>query len=669
MSQPLIIPPQSFAPLSGNENSQTLFNLQWWLFFNNVAQVINAGALVPVVGGLNTEVLFNDSGFIGGDTAFTFIKSTGVVNATQFCAFAVATDIAFQITSGDWQVDGNGNSQSQSTSTAAFQTPNGGVTSKYLIGTTSLSLTEDTAAHAGLSVSGMSRLFMDSSDHYLKLSVHGGAYDLQFASGGNMASLSTSTAAIQAPLGGMTAKYLIATTSVSWTQDSSANYGPTSAGNGRIALDSSLGYFVYSENGGAYARCFGGGGGSPGGANTNIQFNDSAAFGGQANFNFVKATGVASAVQWLGTATTTNIAFQNAAGSWQVDGNGNSQSQSTSTAAFQTPNGGVTSKYLVATTSVSWIGDTAANAGPTTSGNGRIYFDSTLNYFLYSENGGAYARAFGTGSVAGSNTQIQYNNSGAFGASSDFTWNNSTKVLTVTGSAVGSVMATFANGIVNITGTSTAAVNVPNGGTNSLYITAVDSYYIASTLNLIVDSSGGFHHLSSTYFTEISAPSASASGFSKIYADSTTHKLRLSQNTGAYSNILTLADLAAGTGLSLSGSTYSINLTGGTGVNISGATISIGQAVATSSSPTFVAMTLTDVLFGNNASTSHIFIHYQVSGVDKLYIYANGDIATQGTINSVGGYIANGIAGESATINIAGLTSITVRLGIITGHA
>lgn len=33
--------------------------------------------------------------------------------------------------------------------------------------------------------------------------------------------------------------------------------------------------------------------------------------------------------------------------------------------------------------------------------------------------------------VAGSNTQIQYNNSGAFGASSDFTWDNTGKVLTI----------------------------------------------------------------------------------------------------------------------------------------------------------------------------------------------------------------------------------------------
>lgn len=43
---------------------------------------------------------------------------------------------------------------------------------------------------------------------------------------------------------------------------------------------------------------------------------------------------------------------------------------------------------------------------------------------------GACAAA-GGGSAAGSNTQVQYNNSGSFGASADFTWDNSVKLLNV----------------------------------------------------------------------------------------------------------------------------------------------------------------------------------------------------------------------------------------------
>lgn len=39
----------------------------------------------------------------------------------------------------------------------------------------------------------------------------------------------------------------------------------------------------------------------------------------------------------------------------------------------------------------------------------------------------------GSGGVAGLNTQVQYNNAGAFGASADFTWDNGAKILTVNG--------------------------------------------------------------------------------------------------------------------------------------------------------------------------------------------------------------------------------------------
>lgn len=67
------------------------------------------------------------------------------------------------------------------------------------------------------------------------------------------------------------------------------------------------------------------------------------------------------------------------------------------------------------------------------SGSSQLYGDVTL-----SATGGASLTQTGNNiqisapvaTVAGSNTQIQYNNSGAFGASSSFTWNDSTKVLT-----------------------------------------------------------------------------------------------------------------------------------------------------------------------------------------------------------------------------------------------
>jgi hypothetical protein len=63
----------------------------------------------------------------------------------------------------------------------------------------------------------------------------------------------------------------------------------------------------------------------------------------------------------------------------------------------------------------------------------RMYVDGS-GILQLSQNGGAYAAISTGAAVAGSTTQVQYNNAGAFGASADFTWNNATKILTVAGS-------------------------------------------------------------------------------------------------------------------------------------------------------------------------------------------------------------------------------------------
>jgi hypothetical protein len=63
----------------------------------------------------------------------------------------------------------------------------------------------------------------------------------------------------------------------------------------------------------------------------------------------------------------------------------------------------------------------------------------------YKDNGGTVrviAGTGGTGVVAGSNTQIQFNNSGVFGASSNLTWNGSTLAVTGTTAVTGALTAT-----------------------------------------------------------------------------------------------------------------------------------------------------------------------------------------------------------------------------------
>jgi len=63
---------------------------------------------------------------------------------------------------------------------------------------------------------------------------------------------------------------------------------------------------------------------------------------------------------------------------------------------------------------------------------GEIAIDTT-NRKLYTKISGAIQEISAANSPAGSNTQIQFNNSGAFGASSNFTFNSGTNALVVTG--------------------------------------------------------------------------------------------------------------------------------------------------------------------------------------------------------------------------------------------
>ena len=79
---------------------------------------------------------------------------------------------------------------------------------------------------------------------------------------------------------------------------------------------------------------------------------------------------------------------------------------------------------------------------------GKLYFKNSAGVVT------VLAGAGGTGVVAGSNTQIQFNNSGAFGASSNLTWNGTT--LAVTGAITATANSTFS---------STGALTISKGTT------------------------------------------------------------------------------------------------------------------------------------------------------------------------------------------------------------
>jgi hypothetical protein len=213
-------------------------------------------------------------------------------------------------------------------------------------------------------------------------------------------------------------------------------------------------------------------GGTPGGSNTQIQFNDSNEFGGSANFTFDNTTNLLTVV---GTANVTTLnAIGNITGNTGIFGN----------ITTSGPSGDITGANVISTVTLIASGNiTAANAnlGNLATANfvdvsSNLSVTNTANVgnlrtnnLLYA-NGSAYIF---TTNAAGNTTQVQFNSGNAFTASANFTFDDSTQLLTVIGNSqfnnanLGNLAtANFVNVSSNLFVTDTA--NVGNLRTNNL---------------------------------------------------------------------------------------------------------------------------------------------------------------------------------------------------------
>ena len=167
----------------------------------------------------------------------------------------------------------------------------------------------------------------------------------------------------------------------------------------------------------------GGGNGTPGGANTQVQFNDEGEFAGNSEFTFDKFTGIlnipiltadtvsATGIQTSGNVTAGNIKANNVAniaGNLRVSGNVNFS--------------GAGNINL----------GTVANIHVSGGENGYVLTTDGLGNLSWQAGGGGG----GNGTPGGSNTQVQFNNNGSFGASPFFTFNNNTNTLQIGGNLI-----------------------------------------------------------------------------------------------------------------------------------------------------------------------------------------------------------------------------------------
>lgn len=217
-----------------------------------------------------------------------------------------------------------------------------------------------------------------------------------------------------------------------------AGYGGWSHSSGSV-------YCYYNDTTAAWVTVdlsAGGGGGTPGGATTQVQYNSSGAFAGSANFTFASQllTVTASGAGVAGIAVATGFAQ---ADQGFIATSGTCLNYN----CIQAPTGGVAARSVTAS-KYAQVGSSAGVPTVTASDTfnpGAMYFDTgthKLNYF--NDSAAWVAVTAGSTSPGGANTQVQFNSTGSFGGSANFTF--ASQLLTVTASGSGAAGMAVATG-------------------------------------------------------------------------------------------------------------------------------------------------------------------------------------------------------------------------------
>jgi hypothetical protein len=289
---------------------------------------------------------------------------------------------------------------------------------------------------------------------------------------------------------------------------------------------------------------YAGGGGSPAGSNTQIQYNSSGSFGASANLTFngtdLTTSGKYISSAALGYFSKPNITGRNVltGGTGATDGSliiveGYDYGGTSAGGALSLQTKGTTSPILffIDTAEQMRLNSTGLGVGQTpgskldvkgtlrlsgatsgyvglapaaTAGSTTYTLpsaDGTSGQFLSTNGTGTLSWATGSGgggSPGGSNTQVQFNNSGAFGGSANLTWDNTTLTGTgFSGPLNGTIGATTPTTGIFTTATarSTAvqdfvALQGRAGGTNSYGVTLTPTTLTGSRTLTLPDASG-----------------------------------------------------------------------------------------------------------------------------------------------------------------------------------
>jgi len=413
----------------------------------------------------------------------------------------------------------------------------------------------------------------------------------------------------------------------------------------------------------------GGMGTDPGGADTNIQYNDGGMFGGDANLTWDK-TGQEMVV--LGDiSASVNIS----ASAFYGDGSNLTNLPAGSPAGADTQLQYNNAGAFGADANLTWddtgqvlnvTGDITASAN--------ISASSEISATSFVGDGSGLTN-LPAGSPAGADTQVQYNNAGAFGADANFVWNSTNQALTVTGdiSASALVSSSF------FYGDGSNLTNLPAGDVNTgntLWVDSVNGN----------DGTAVSGRLTKPYLTVDAALNAATSGDTVIIRPGTYTESGLTLSggvalisEGGYSQI-TIGDnaatsdiIAAQDGAWIEGITIAVpagaglagvRYTGGIAGTFSAYNMSYSGDGATGAGDGFVKTGTgkvigAEVRVGTGGLNSVLRVNQGVMAFESIHVPQSA-----GTINAVA-YVENGSRAQLINFN-AGNSNVTDAL-FVTG--
>jgi len=342
----------------------------------------------------------------------------------------------------------------------------------------------------------------------------------------------------------------------------------------------------------------GGGNGVPGGTNTQIQFNNAGSFGGAAGFTFNNTTG-------LMTVPNTSVGNITAISSIIALGTANLGAVSNVTIT------GGSANYVLATDgagNLSWVAQTAG----------------------------------GGGTPGGSNTQVQYNSSGNFAGSPNFTFNAATGALAAN---------TFVGSGANLSNIS--AANVIGTVANATYATSAGTATTAGTANSVAGAnvSGAVAYAT----TANSVAGANVSGAVGLATYATTANAVAGANVSGAVAFATTANSVAGANVTgevshaaIANSVAGANVTGAvayatTANSVAGANVSGAVAYATTAN-SVAGANVNGPVTALNANISNVKIS---GGTNGYVLQTDGAGNLSWTAQTGGG--GNGTPGGSNT--------------------